>query len=89
MGGDDFDAAITPLGEEAERYRISLMADGEAVYIWESDVTQFVLSNRTRRKQRAAHRNIENWALRLAQINARGEAGAPLHIPLPMNEENR
>lgn len=89
MGGDDFDAAITPLGEDAEGYRISLTADGVAVHAWESDSADFVLSTKTRRKQRAVHRNIENWGLQIAQINSRGEAGAPLHIPLTMNEESR
>ena len=89
LGGDNFDAAIIPLGEDAEAYRISLMADGEAVHIWQSDVAQFVLSRGTRRKQRAARRNIENWGLQIAQINSHGEAGAALNIPLPINEESR
>ena len=87
-GGDDFDAASIPLGEDNEAYRITLLADDASVQTWESATDQFMLSAKTRRRQRAAHRHIQDWRLAVEQLNARGAAGAPLHIPLPINEES-
>ena len=88
LGGDDFDAAIIALGEDAEAYRVRLMADNAVLHTWESDAPTFTLSTQTRTQQRAAHGSTAHWCLEIAQINSRGAAGAPLHIPLAMNEES-
>ena len=38
------------------------------------------------RTYRTGRANAQNWRLAIQQINDRGEAGAPLFLPLPMNE---
>ena len=86
FGGDDFAAATIPLGEAREAYRLTLSADEAHVAQWQSETHETVLEAQQRRTYRTGRANAQNWRLAIQQINDRGEAGAPLFLPLPMNE---
>lgn len=86
FGGDDFAAAQVPLGEAHEAYRLMILADGKAAHHEDTDRPHWILTPRRREACRQAHARAQNWCLRVQQLNDRNEAGAPLDIPLPMNE---
>ena len=88
IGGDDFAAAETPLGETEEAYRVTLLGDGDEIDLWHLDKPVWQLTPPMRRDLRRRQSAITDWQLAIAQINSRGEAGVPLLISLPMNEES-
>lgn len=75
------------MGEAREVYQLTLLADGSPTQSWQTPTPHTELSALQRRQLRRSHSGVQNWQLSIAQINDRGEAGAPLEISLPMNEE--
>lgn len=75
------------MGEAREVYQLTLLADGSPTQSWQTPTPHTELSALQRRQLRRSHSGVRNWQLSIAQINDRGEAGAPLEISLPMNEE--
>ena len=86
LGGDDFAAADIALGEAREAYRLTLSVDDAVVAQWQSENSETVLTAQQRRKYLDDHNTAQNWQLAIQQINDHGEAGAPLHLSLPLNE---
>lgn len=86
LGGDDFAAGNVPLGEAREAYRLTLSADDAVVAQWQSEVSETLLTAQQRTNYHNRHNNSQNWQLAIQQINDRGEAGAPCHLSLPINE---
>ena len=64
----------------------SLLADMEAMQPALPDDGEATSEEQQRRTYRTGRANAQNWRLAIQQINDRGEAGAPLFLPLPMND---
>ena len=92
LDGDDFDVPDIPLGEAREAYALALLLDKngqqEIIAEWVETQPHARLSQKFRTTHKVAFGGARTWRLRIAQLNDRNEAGAPLYLDLTDADKN-
>jgi hypothetical protein len=76
-GGDDFDAAIVPIGEASEAYELIVFDAGQELGRHRLTQSNFTLTQAMRDDFSG-----QTWRVQVAQINTSGLPGAPCHLEI-------
>ncbi len=92
IDGDDFDAPDIMLGEARQAYALALMGDAkgqeETITDWMETTPRTKLSKEFRATHSVAFDGSQKCRLRIAQLNDRNQAGAPLYLTLTHAKRN-